>query len=784
MPNFSANIGNSYGLTSSPSASASVLGSGGVRTRTLRFLGEAFGGVNGSSAFGNIQPRSEEFTNGDTAGYEFGLTVQIQFTGQITGVNFFKSQTNTGPHSVSVWKTDGTKMNTTVCDVAYDVDGVAGWVYQTLSSPVAVTAGDTFIVSYTCPAGHYSIGDTFLINDQHWPFIVPPTTPAYYSTTTGSFPNVSSGAWFMLGLDFSYTTTEPALNYANYMSRFTNGPPPSEVQISVFAADTQFDGYKAAGFTNIRLFDYIEDSPGAVSTGIKATALGNANSPSVQQAVASNPAMANTVEMYTLDDEIDIVLGTAGNVVPATAQQYVAKYRTYDSTRPISLNLGKFSVAANYTYSVNTLPWKANWDYYSNVDVVAADAYCLTDTTLGPVATGGGPPGIWGYSRAAQKLADYCHGSKPVAFFIETVNSDNVPSPSNLYKAVWSGIIGGGRMLNWFDHNFGSSKVDNYIYSNPTQYNAVKNINNLVQSLAEPILNPGQDGVVTSVTSSNNTQAISWGITGVPIQYTVRKDNSGNFYIFSQPYRLGNTNSTWTVPCAANATITVVNESRTLTADSSGVFSDSYTQDYQVHIYKWTPTSSPSATATDDVFPKIFYPPPPPAAGGGSGGGGPDLSESFFGSTVPTTPDGGDGATITLALKVTPNVDGQITKVRYYKVLANNDSQAHQGMVWANGGTTPLITETITSTSSTGWQEHIFTTPIDVTADQTYWVGVFMGSGHYSYDPVTYPFNMTSGDVTALGTSYSYKSTVQTDSMQFLDIGAHNAYVDLGFVAS
>src|SRR5882757_1280269 len=146
MPNFSANIGNSYGLTASPSASASVLGSGGVRTRTIRFLGEAFGGVNGSSGFGNIQPRSEEFANGDAAGYELGLTVQIQFSGKITGVNFFKASTNPGPHSVSVWKPDGTNMNTTVCDVAYDVDGVSGWIYQTLSSPVNVTAGDTMIV--------------------------------------------------------------------------------------------------------------------------------------------------------------------------------------------------------------------------------------------------------------------------------------------------------------------------------------------------------------------------------------------------------------------------------------------------------------------------------------------------------------------------------------------------------------------------------------------------------------------------------------------------------------
>jgi hypothetical protein len=720
-----------------------------------------------------LQPEPGKTSVNDPSPYELGMAVQFQFSGNIVGVNFFKSDQNTGPHSVSVWTTGGTNLNTTPCDAAYDVDGVLGWVYQTLSSPVTVNAGDTLIISYTCPNGYYSTGGGFMIDDAHYPFMVSSTTPSYYKSGGSGFPNVASGSWFFLGLDFTYTTTEPALNYGNYMRQFANGPSPTQVSISVFSADAPFNQYAAAGFTNVRLFDFASAVSSATAAGLSATALGNVDTGTVQQSVASTPSIASTVEAYTLDDELDIEPGGGGNETPATVQQYVATYRTYDSTRPVILNLGKFSVSASYVWSINTYPWQANWEYFASVDIPSADAYCLTDNTLG--AVGGGPPGPWGYSRAAQKLADYVHGSKPVAFFVETVNADNVPSPTDIFNAVWSGIIGGGRILQWFDHNFGSTQVDDYILSNPTQYAAVQSINNLVQSLAEPILSPGQDGVVSSVTSSNNTQALFWGVTGVPIQYTVRKDNSGNFYVFSQPYRLGNTTSIWTVPCAANATITVVNESRTLTADSGGNFTDSYTANYQVHIYKWTPTSSPSVTVTDDVFPKIYYPPPPSL-------GPPDTADSFFGTTIPGTVDGGDAQSITIGLKFTPNVNGHITEVRYYKSAANVESAPHQGAVWANGGTTPLIQETFSTYTASGWQKHTFSTPIAVTAGTTYWIGVFMHSGHYSYDSTTYPFTNTSGNLTADSSGYFYGAAMQTDSTQFVDLGSHNAYVDLGFV--
>jgi hypothetical protein len=57
-----------------------------------------------------------------------------------------------------------------------------------------------------------------------------------------------------------------------------------------------------------------------------------------------------------------------------------------------------------------------------------------------------------------------------------------------------------------------------------------------------------------------------------------------------------------------------------------------------------------------------------------------------------------------------------------------------------------------------------------------------MFAGHYSFDGVTYPFDNTNNDMTAISSAYKYGSSMQTNITLFTDLGAHNTYVDLGFL--
>jgi hypothetical protein len=90
---------------------------------------------------------------------------------------------------------------------------------------------------------------------------------------------------------------------------------------------------------------------------------------------------------------------------------------------------------------------------------------------------------------------------------------------------------------------------------------------------------------VTAVTSSNTTQGPYGGIFGVPMHYTTRSDSTYE-YLWAMGIRPGSTTATFTIPAWAGQTLTVIDESRTITVDGSGILVDNFPADYTVHLYR------------------------------------------------------------------------------------------------------------------------------------------------------------------------------------------------------
>ena len=90
--------------------------------------------------------------SGDTAAVELGVKFTAQSSGSVTGIRFYKSAGNTGTHVGALWSTTGTQLAT----VNFSNESASGWQYATFSSPVAITAGTTYVAGYFDPAGHYS----------------------------------------------------------------------------------------------------------------------------------------------------------------------------------------------------------------------------------------------------------------------------------------------------------------------------------------------------------------------------------------------------------------------------------------------------------------------------------------------------------------------------------------------------------------------------------------------------------------------------------------------------
>ena len=73
--------------------------------------------------------------------------------GTITGIRFYKAAANTGTHIGSLWTTAARSSRRRRSRTRPP----PGWQTVTFATPVAVTAGTTYVASYFTPSGHYSV---------------------------------------------------------------------------------------------------------------------------------------------------------------------------------------------------------------------------------------------------------------------------------------------------------------------------------------------------------------------------------------------------------------------------------------------------------------------------------------------------------------------------------------------------------------------------------------------------------------------------------------------------
>jgi hypothetical protein len=88
----------------------------------------------------------------DTTAVTLGLQFQASNNGNIVGIRFYKEADNTGSHAGSLWTASGTLLATGT----FSNESASGWQELDFSSPVAITAGTTYVASYHTDVGHYA----------------------------------------------------------------------------------------------------------------------------------------------------------------------------------------------------------------------------------------------------------------------------------------------------------------------------------------------------------------------------------------------------------------------------------------------------------------------------------------------------------------------------------------------------------------------------------------------------------------------------------------------------
>jgi WD40 repeat protein len=97
-------------------------------------------------------------SNSDTAAVELGVKFRSDVNGFITGIRFYKGSGNTGTHVGSLWSISG---GTPLATATFSGETASGWQQVTFATPVAITAGTTYVASYHAPVGRYAADNNF-----------------------------------------------------------------------------------------------------------------------------------------------------------------------------------------------------------------------------------------------------------------------------------------------------------------------------------------------------------------------------------------------------------------------------------------------------------------------------------------------------------------------------------------------------------------------------------------------------------------------------------------------
>ena len=121
--------------------------------------------------------------SGDQQGAELGTMFTSDTSGLITGIKFYKGVANTGTHTASLWTASGQLLAT----ATFTNETASGWQQVTFATPVAITAGTTYVASYHT-SGHYSVSRSYFGTPFTSGALHVPVNGGVYRYGAGGFP--------------------------------------------------------------------------------------------------------------------------------------------------------------------------------------------------------------------------------------------------------------------------------------------------------------------------------------------------------------------------------------------------------------------------------------------------------------------------------------------------------------------------------------------------------------------------------------------------------------------
>ena len=658
---------------------------------------------------------------------ELGTRFTSDVNGSISGLRFYKAPGDTGPHTVSLWSSTGVLL----ARATSTSETASGWQQVNFGSPVAISAGATYVASYHSTSGRFAMTVGGFASPLASGVLRVPTSGGVFAYGSGGFPTqsyASSNYW----LDVVLNTTPPAVTSFGVANGATNVLTGAALSVTfnqvldastvnastvrlmngstVVAASVSYDAAT-------RTATLTPTGPLANSQSYTIAVVGGASG--VKDLAGNAVAQATTSSFTTAAPSSTFSLWNGGGT--PTILDTGAGLSVELGTRFTSDVNGSISGLRFYKSPGDTGPHTVS--LWSSSGALLARATSTSETASGwqqvnfstPVATSAGATYVASYHSTSGRFA-------------MTVGGFSSPLTSGVLRVPTSGGVFSYGGIGFPTQSYASSNywLDVVLNSTPPAVSSFSVASGATNVLTGTALSVSFNQVLDAATVNAST---------------VRIMNGSTVVAASVSYNAATRTATLTPtgPLANSQTYTIA-----VVGGASGV------KDLVGNAIAQTTTSSFTTAAPSSTF------------------------SLWNGGGTPTILDTGVGPTVELGTRFTSDVNGSIGGLRFYK--APGDAGPHTVSLWSSSGVL-LARAVSTSETASGWQQVNFSAPVAIAAGATYVASYRSTTGRFAMSVSGFATPLTSGvlHVPTSGGVYAYG----TGNFPTQSYSASNYWVDV-----
>jgi hypothetical protein len=661
----------------------------------------------------------------DHGAVELGVQFQTAAPGTVTGIRFYKNPWNTGTHVGNLWSATGTLLGS----ATFGNETAFGWQQANLSSPISITAGTTYVVSYHSTGGNYSADANYFSTTRKSGALTAPANggqSVYAYGSSSVFPS-SSGGTSNYWVDVVFARAGGAGNQpptANNDSGFvaTTNTPLTIAASALLANDTDPNGYTL------------------LITGVSSPVNGTVSYDANSQTVTFMPTKDYPTPSYTGTASFNYAISNGNGGTSTATVSLVVSVPTYS----LFSNITPTNVTTNDASAVEL---GVKFQVTSSGKAVGVRFY------KGPNNVGTHVGNLWTSNGAL--LASVTFANETAGGWQEAIFS----SPVTLNQGATYVVSYHTNGFYSADGNYFASAVTNGPLTAPSSSSSGGN----------GVYAYGSGSAFPNVAynATNYWVDIAFAAAGaLGNQPPIANNDSGFVAVQGVP-----------LPIPASALLANDSDPNGFSLSITGVSNANngiVSYDASSQTVTFTPTAGYAGAAG------FTY-----AISNGNGGtASANVSLTVVSGTVlfssgntPAVVSVNDPSSVELGVQFQTSVSGSVRAIRFYKGPQNGGS--HVGNVWSASGTL-LGSATFTNETAGGWQHVNLSSPIPLSPGAIYVVS-YHTSGFYSASGGYFSSAVNSGSLTAPAGANGFYAYGSGSTFPTGSYNSTNYWVDLVF---